>query len=86
MQSTGGALMITLHRPPCPNPQALADGDYTEEQNKAALLKSSHDKCMYCESKLGAESYPQIEHIRPKSKYPNLEFVWTKAGYFLSGL
>ena len=35
---------------------------------------------MYCESKITHIDYGDIEHFRPKSKYPNLEFEWSNLG------
>lgn len=32
--------------------------------------------CMYCEGTVGVTSYEQIEHFRPKSKYPELCFEY----------
>ena len=73
--------MIKLTRPVCPNPKALADGDYRYSQNKAALKKASHDKCMYCESKITHIDYGDVEHIKPKSTYPNSKLDWDNLGY-----
>lgn len=36
---------------------------------------------MYCESKISHVYYGDIEHIRPKSIYPHLEFKWENLGY-----
>lgn len=72
--------MIKLNRPPCPNPAALQT-NYKHPENKRALIFASHDKCMYCESKVSATSYGDIEHIKPKSIFPDLEFNWENLGY-----
>lgn len=72
--------MIKLNRPQCPNSTALAT-NYKHPENKVALIAASHDKCMYCESKVSHTYYGDIEHIKPKSKYPALEFVWENLGY-----
>jgi len=72
--------VIRLERPSCPNPAALADGDYRNQINKAALLDSTHDKCMYCESKITHIDYGDIEHFRPKVRYRELEFEWSNLG------
>ena len=34
------------------------------------------DKCAYCESKMRHITYGDIEHVIPKSKQPELSFVW----------
>ncbi|MGB0562292.1 MAG: HNH endonuclease [Spirulinaceae cyanobacterium] len=76
--------MIRLHRPPCPNEQALQNGNYKHPDNKQALRGASADKCMYCESKVAAVDHAEIEHIKPKSKYPELTYVWKNLGYVCS--
>ncbi|MGX1904586.1 hypothetical protein ACWIVX_14385 [Enterobacter asburiae] len=74
--------MRRLHRPDCPNPIAIRT-NYKNADNKAALQKCSHNKCMYCESYISHVYFGDVEHIRPKSKdkYPELEFEWTNHGY-----
>jgi hypothetical protein len=73
--------MIKLDRPSCPNPTALSRGDYKHSDNKKALKASTSDKCMYCESKITHIDYGDIEHIKPKSIYPSLEFTWNNLGF-----
>jgi len=73
--------MIALTRPECPNPDALAKRNYRHEENKEALRKPTHGKCMYCEGKMEPTSYSDIEHIKPKSKFPELEFAWENLGF-----
>jgi len=73
--------MIKLSRLPCPNQNALANGNYKHQDNKEALRESSYKKCMYCESKISHIDYGDVEHIKPKSIYPQLEFVWENLGY-----
>lgn len=72
--------MRKINRPACPNPTALAT-NYKHEDNKQALLTASHGKCMYCESKVDHIYFGDVEHIKPKGKYPQLEFEWTNLGY-----
>ncbi len=74
--------MRRLHRPPCPNPAALKT-NYKHPDNKEALLRASHGKCMYCESQVSHVYFGDVEHIRPKAagKYSELEFEWTNLGY-----
>ncbi len=38
------------------------------------LKEMYSDCCMYCEGDVGVTSYGQIEHFKPKSKYPELCF------------
>jgi uncharacterized protein (TIGR02646 family) len=73
--------MIALIRPECPNPDALAAGNYADPINKTALRESTSGKCMYCESKVEHISYAHIEHIKPKKKFPKLEFDWNNLGF-----
>lgn len=75
--------MIKLTRPTCPNPAALAAGDYKHPVNKAALVTASHQKCMYCESKVTHVDFGDVEHIKPKApgKFPELAFEWTNLGF-----
>ena len=73
--------MIRLIRPECPNPAALDAKNYKDPVNKQALRESTSGKCMYCESKIGHNSYPHVEHIKPKKKFPELEFSWNNLGF-----
>lgn len=74
--------MRRLYRTACPNPKALRT-NYKHLDNKDALLRASHGKCMYCESQVSHIYFGDVEHIRPKAagKYPQLEFEWTNLGY-----
>lgn len=72
--------MRKINRPVCPNPIALLT-DYKNSENKRALINASHGKCIYCESRVVHISFGDVEHIKPKSKYPALKFVWTNLGY-----
>jgi hypothetical protein len=71
--------MIKINRPPCPNPRALTT-NYKHPDNKDAIVGASHGKCMYCECQATHISFGDIEHLRPKSKYPALEFEWSNLG------
>lgn len=73
--------MIRLTRPLCPNQTALAGGNYKHTDNKEALREVGFDKCMYCESKVSHTYYGDIEHIKPKVRFPELEFVWENLGF-----
>lgn len=49
---------------------------YNHKKVKEALVKETNGKCAYCESKV-THVYPgDIEHIFPKSKFPELAFKW----------
>ena len=72
--------MRKINKPNCPNPSALSS-DYKHPENKDALINASHSKCMYCESKITHVYFGDIEHIKPKIKYPNLKFEWSNLGF-----
>jgi len=76
--------MIRIIRPDCPNESALSSGNYKHPDNKNVLKNASHDKCMYCESKISHVYYGDIEHIKPKSKYPSLKYEWSNLGFVCS--
>lgn len=75
--------MRKINRPHCPNPRGLAT-NYKHPDNKNVLIQASYGKCMYCESKVTAISFGDVEHIKPKSKYPKLEFKWENLGFVCS--
>ncbi|MCL4677917.1 MAG: HNH endonuclease [Alphaproteobacteria bacterium] len=75
--------MIRIERPACPNPTALTT-NYKHPQNKEALKKASYNKCMYCESHVSQIAFGDVEHIKPKDKFPALEFSWENHGYACS--
>ncbi|RYZ89010.1 MAG: HNH endonuclease [Proteobacteria bacterium] len=60
-------------------PDSLAR-KYSRPSIKEALLKATFSKCMYCESKPLATASCDVEHIKPKSLFPNLIFVWENLG------
>lgn len=49
---------------------------YKNKLIRDALGEETHHKCAYCESALGTTSYKYIEHIKPKSKHPELALTW----------
>lgn len=75
--------MIRITRPACPNPDALQNNNYKHPTNKSALANASHDKCMYCESKISHIDFAHVEHIKPKAegKFPELKYEWSNLGY-----
>lgn len=72
--------MRKLNRPSCPNPIGLRT-NYKHPDVKQALSDASFGKCMYCESKVTQVYFGDVEHIKPKSKYPTLKFEWTNLGF-----
>lgn len=73
--------MIKINKPPCPNPGALTNQNYKHPDNKEALKCASNDKCIYCESKVTNVYYGDIEHLKPKIKYPELTYDWDNLGF-----
>lgn len=51
---------------------------YQDSTIKATLEQETHEKCVYCESKIKHISYGDIEHILPKNKdaRPDLYVEW----------
>lgn len=75
--------MRGINRPACPNPTALAT-NYKHPDNKIALIAASSGKCMYCEEKILSSQFGDVEHIKPKSRFPELEFEWSNLGFVCS--
>ena len=50
---------------------------YRHPDIKQALLLETNGKCAYCESKLRHIHHGDVEHIHPKSKNPQLTYMWT---------
>lgn len=53
-----------------------AQSKYNDKEIKATLVAMFQGKCAYCESHIAVVTYGEIEHFRPKSKYPELTFAW----------
>ncbi|HDY84776.1 hypothetical protein LCGC14_0526650 [marine sediment metagenome] len=49
---------------------------YNNEAVRNGLVKSSFGKCAFCECIPSEGGNIEIEHFRPKSKYPELTFEW----------
>jgi len=61
-------------------PRSLATR-YNRSEIKSALEKETYGKCAYCESHVKPVAFGDIEHIKPKSKYPYLTFEWENLTY-----
>ena len=57
------------------------EGKYNQNEVKLALRAMFHEKCAYCESYTTHVSYGEIEHFKPKSKYPELCFEWKNMNF-----
>jgi len=53
-----------------------AIGKYQHEEIKDQLSKMFNGKCAYCESFIENVDYGDIEHFRPKAKFPELAVTW----------
>lgn len=49
---------------------------YTHKTIKELIIKETNGKCAYCESRILANSFGDIEHIIPKTKDLNKWFEW----------
>lgn len=49
---------------------------YRDDGIKKVLQADTHGKCAYCESKVTHVYYGDVEHILPKSLFPQLAFAW----------
>lgn len=49
---------------------------WSHEDIKAALIVETAGKCAYCEARMLAVSFGDIEHIYPKSKFPERVVAW----------
>jgi uncharacterized protein (TIGR02646 family) len=49
---------------------------YNNKAVKEALKTMFFNKCVFCESKITHIDYGEIEHFKPKSKYPDYCFEW----------
>lgn len=54
---------------------------YRHSDIKQAVKEDSYEKCIYCESKVTPTYYGDIEHLKPKKKYPKLTFEWSNLGF-----
>ncbi|SPF49287.1 hypothetical protein SBA4_4030016 [Candidatus Sulfopaludibacter sp. SbA4] len=57
-----------------------SSGDWAPQSAKAALRKPllalTHGKCAFCETRLGKDVYPQIEHYVSRKVAPRRAFEW----------
>jgi len=56
-------------------------GKYNHREIKAALKEMYGACCCYCEGNVDPTSSQQVEHYRPKSKFPDLTFEWSNLHY-----
>jgi hypothetical protein len=63
------------------NPPSRVVNRYNRHEIKSALKRETNGKCAYCESYIEHVDYGDTEHIKPKSKYPNLTYEWENLTY-----
>lgn len=56
-------------------PQKYTD-KYRQADVQKELRKMYKKRCCYCESKIGAQTHEHIEHLKPKSIFPQECFEW----------
>ncbi len=73
--------MISIQRSCCP--QVLQEVDqnadrYNCSEVGGALSQMQHEKCCYCEKKIGTSGHEQaVEHFRPRRRFPGLKNTWS---------
>lgn len=55
---------------------AVAETRYRHPEIKAAVIRDSHGKCVYCESRPTAVAPGDVEHVEPKSQRPDRVVDW----------
>ncbi|PAE08250.1 TIGR02646 family protein [Terribacillus saccharophilus] len=58
------------------NPLSKISLKYNHPEIKEGLREETYGKCAYCESKIEHISYAHIEHILPKTIFPELTYEW----------
>lgn len=61
-------------------PSQSLKNKYNHSSIKESLREESNSKCMYCESGIKHITPEHIEHIKPKSKFPELAYEWDNLG------
>lgn len=59
----------------------LANGEkppsrWRHPEIKASLSTETNERCAYCDSVMAVVNFPHVEHILPKSKFPDLVVFW----------
>lgn len=49
----------------------------TNDETKAAVIRDAFGKCVYCETRPLHSSFGNIEHLKPKKRFPALTYEWT---------
>jgi uncharacterized protein (TIGR02646 family) len=71
---------VLVEKGPALTAAFLASGGKTSPwshpQIKEALIRETGGKCAYCEGDILAVSFGDVEHILPKSKFPQMVLTW----------
>ncbi len=62
-------------------PRAALLNGYRDREVKNVIKAETHGKCAYCESKIDHVYFGDIEHIKPKSLYPQLRLTYENLTY-----
>src|SRR4030095_3789537 len=54
----------------CTEPPPAILNSYRDPDLKRHLVRESHGKCIYCESKITHVYFGDVEHIKPKAVFP----------------
>lgn len=55
---------------------AIAKSRWSHTEIRDSLRFETYGKCAYCESEVDSVAWPHVEHLRPKSKFPDLVLDW----------
>ena len=55
---------------------ATVESRHRHPEIKSAIIQESCDKCIYCEEKITSSQFGDVEHILPKSIFPELYATW----------
>jgi 5-methylcytosine-specific restriction endonuclease McrA len=61
-----------------------AETRYRDSEIKQGVLAEANEKCIYCESKPRHVSPGDVEHLLPKSRFPELIVEWRNLGFVCS--
>lgn len=54
---------------------------YAHATVKDQAIADSHGKCIYCESKVRHISHGDLEHMKPKKRFPQGTYEWANLGF-----
>ena len=57
-----------------------AGNRHRHSQIREAVNSEAHGKCIYCEEKILSSQFGDVDHICPKSIYPQFYATWTNLG------